>query len=126
MNRLFKKIGGALAHYLNKCSRKYEPFSVSDPATLRHVLRPGDVLLVEGNRRISVAIKYVTQSTWSHAALYVGDALADPQVDAVVIASATDTHTDLIRSAAAAGKAIFCEKPLALDNMIALDISPGY
>ncbi len=76
MNRLFKKIGGALAYYLNKCSRKYEPFSVSDPATLRHVLRPGDVLLVEGNRRISVAIKYVTQSTWSHAALYVGDALA--------------------------------------------------
>ena len=40
------------------------------------MLRPGDVLLVEGNRRISVAIKYVTQSTWSHAALYVGDALA--------------------------------------------------
>ena len=34
----------------------------------------------------------------------VGDALADPQVDAVVIASATDTHTDLIRSAAAAAR----------------------
>jgi hypothetical protein len=32
-------------------------------------------LLVDGNRRISVAIKYLTQSTWSHAALYVGDAL---------------------------------------------------
>ena len=45
----------------------------------------------------------------------VGDALADSEVDAVVIASATDTHIDLIRSAAAAGKAIFCEKPLALD-----------
>ncbi|SDL42135.1 Permuted papain-like amidase enzyme, YaeF/YiiX, C92 family [Modicisalibacter muralis] len=35
-------------------------------------LQPGDVLLVEGNARISVAIKYLTQSTWSHAALYLG------------------------------------------------------
>ncbi len=35
-------------------------------------LRPGDVLLVEGNTRVSAAIKYLTQSTWSHAALYVG------------------------------------------------------
>lgn len=38
-------------------------------------MQPGDVLLVEGNLRISVAIKYLTQSTWSHAAMYVGDAL---------------------------------------------------
>ena len=36
------------------------------------MLRPGDVLLVEGRSRISAAIKYLTQSTWSHAALYVG------------------------------------------------------
>ncbi|HTN34956.1 MAG TPA: YiiX/YebB-like N1pC/P60 family cysteine hydrolase [Marinobacter sp.] len=35
-------------------------------------LQPGDVLLVEGNARISVAIKFITQSTWSHAALYLG------------------------------------------------------
>jgi hypothetical protein len=40
-------------------------------------LRPGDVLLVEGQSRVSIAIKYLTQSTWSHAALYVGDHLAD-------------------------------------------------
>jgi hypothetical protein len=33
------------------------------------------VLLVAGNRKISTAIKYLMQSTWSHAALYVGDAL---------------------------------------------------
>jgi hypothetical protein len=36
------------------------------------VLQPGDVLLVEGNLRISSVIKYITQSTWSHVALYVG------------------------------------------------------
>lgn len=36
------------------------------------MLRPGDVLLVEGNTRIAGAIKYLTQSTWSHAALCLG------------------------------------------------------
>ena len=41
----------------------------------RYTLRPGDVLLVEGSSRISTAIKYLTQSTWSHAALFVGPPL---------------------------------------------------
>ncbi|RTR07099.1 YiiX/YebB-like N1pC/P60 family cysteine hydrolase [Halomonas nitroreducens] len=36
-------------------------------------LRPGDVLLVEGSSRLSTVIKYLTQSSWSHAALYVGE-----------------------------------------------------
>ena len=47
------------------------------------------------------------------------DALADPEVGAVVIASSTDTHADLAIAAARAGKAIFCEKPidLALDRV---------
>jgi len=40
--------------------------------------------------------------------------LKDTQVSAVVIASSTDTHADLILRAAAAGKAIFCEKPVDL------------
>jgi len=41
-------------------------------------------------------------------------ALADPEVDAVIIASSTDTHADLAIAAARAGKAIFCEKPIDL------------
>lgn len=41
-------------------------------------------------------------------------ALGDPEVHAVVIATSTDTHADLIQRAAAAGKAIFCEKPVDL------------
>jgi myo-inositol 2-dehydrogenase / D-chiro-inositol 1-dehydrogenase len=44
------------------------------------------------------------------------EALADPAIDAVVIASSTDTHADLVEAAARAGKAIFCEKPLDLDR----------
>jgi myo-inositol 2-dehydrogenase/D-chiro-inositol 1-dehydrogenase len=41
-------------------------------------------------------------------------ALADKEVGAVIIASSTDTHADLVIAAARAGKAIFCEKPIDL------------
>jgi hypothetical protein len=41
----------------------------------------------------------------------VATAMGDPAIKAVVIASSTDTHADLIMRAAQAGKAIFCEKP---------------
>ena len=44
----------------------------------------------------------------------VETALADKAVGAVVIGSSTDTHSDLITRSAAAGKAIFCEKPVDL------------
>ncbi len=64
--------GRAIARYLNRPEDGYEPFTPSDPEALRAALRPGDVLLVEGNNHISGVIKYLTQSTWSHAALYVG------------------------------------------------------
>lgn len=70
-------IGRALAVYLSKPIKRYEPFSVHDAETLRTILEPGDILLVEGNLRFSTAIKYVTQSTWSHAVMFVGDALKD-------------------------------------------------
>src|ERR1700686_955885 len=65
-------VGRFLAHYLEKPVQGYEPFTPSDADTLRATLRTGDVLLVEGNNHISGVIKYLTQSTWSHAALYVG------------------------------------------------------
>jgi len=72
MNRLREKLGTGLAAFLSKPLRKYEPATTNGPAMLRRTIRPGDVLLVEGNSRVSSAIKYLTQSTWSHAALYVG------------------------------------------------------
>ena len=45
----------------------------------------------------------------------VDEALATPGVDAVFIASSTDTHVDLLTRAAKAGKAVLCEKPIDLD-----------
>jgi permuted papain-like amidase YaeF/Yiix C92 family enzyme len=65
-------IGKLLAGYLQEEVPGYEPFTPSDPEQLRSIIEPGDVLLVEGNNRISGIIKYLTQSTWSHSALYVG------------------------------------------------------
>src|SRR3569833_958777 len=65
-------IGKLIAGYLEKEVTGYEPFTPSDPENLRKDMQLGDGLLVEGNNRISGIIKYLTQSTWSHAALYVG------------------------------------------------------
>ena len=52
---------------------------------------------------------------WNCRAVPPEQALAQPDVDAVLIASSTDTHADWIERCAAAGKPVFCEKPLDLD-----------
>ncbi|MFJ9582559.1 Gfo/Idh/MocA family oxidoreductase [Streptomyces acidicola] len=44
----------------------------------------------------------------------IGDLFADPQVDAVVIATPARTHAGLVEAAARAGKAVYCEKPMAV------------
>src|SRR6202790_3564285 len=72
MGVMLDTIGKLIAGYLQKEVPGYEPFTPSDPEHLRGVVQPGDVLLVEGNNRVSGIIKYLTQSTWSHAALFVG------------------------------------------------------
>lgn len=72
MGTVLDSVGKVIAAYLSKEVPGYEPFTPSDPEHLRGVIQPGDVILVEGNNRISGIIKYLTQSTWSHAALYVG------------------------------------------------------
>jgi len=64
--------GRLLARFLSRPDPRYEPLATSPPDRLAAALHPCDVLLVEGNTRLSTAIKYLTQSTWSHAALYLG------------------------------------------------------
>jgi hypothetical protein len=65
-------IGRRLGDYLSQSTHVHGTSAPIDPVRFMAALRPGDVLLVEGQARISVAIKYLTQSTWSHAAIYVG------------------------------------------------------
>lgn len=72
MNALLGRAGGALARFLSRPLASYRPIATSPFASLDSALKCGDVLLVEGDTRIATAIKYLTQSTWSHAALCLG------------------------------------------------------
>src|SRR5258706_10930712 len=78
MDRLLAWLGRRLAKYLSTPLPQHARAATSPPEKLAGALEPGDVLLVEGHTRVSGAIKYLTQSTWSHSALYVGDALGAP------------------------------------------------
>ncbi|SDD67163.1 myo-inositol 2-dehydrogenase / D-chiro-inositol 1-dehydrogenase [Paracoccus isoporae] len=51
----------------------------------------------------------------------VDEIIADRDIEAVLIATSTDTHSDLIERATGAGKAVLCEKPvdLSLDRALA-------
>ena len=90
MGVVLDTVGKLIAGYLQKEVPGYEPFTPSDPEHLRGIIEPGDVLLVEGNNRISGIIKYLTQSTWSHAALYVGpiDGACEPDGEPHVLIEA--------------------------------------
>ena len=56
--------GNRLSRYLSHASSAHGTSAPTDPVKLMACLRPGDVLLVEGQTRVSVAIKYLTQSIW--------------------------------------------------------------
>jgi hypothetical protein len=70
---LREHISRAILRYLSKPTTRYAPFFSPEPAVFQQALRPGDVVLIEGNTRLSAIIKFLTQSTWSHAALYLGE-----------------------------------------------------
>ena len=71
-----------MVRYLTGKVRRYQTFSVSSPDDLLSVLQVADVILVEGNQRFSTAVKYLTQSTWSHAAIFVSAADGGGKLDA--------------------------------------------
>ena len=78
MKLLAGYLGRRLSQFLSTPHEARGYINTSHPELLASTLRPGDILLVDGNSRISTAIKYLTQSTWSHAALFIGDALGPP------------------------------------------------
>ena len=60
---------------LTKQLKNYAFRLPNDLAALKRHIRKGDIILVEGSQRVSEVIKYLTQSSWSHAAIYIGDEL---------------------------------------------------
>lgn len=63
---------------------------------------------------VAAAAASLAEETGARAASFE-QALGDPDVSGVVIASSTDTHLDFAIAALQAGKAVFCEKPIDLD-----------
>lgn len=71
---MFNKVGIQLARFLSK-PRNGLNLRTSRAGDLAGSLQKGDVLLVEGTSRFSTSIKYLTQSSWSHSAIYVGNTI---------------------------------------------------
>ena len=73
MGRIYKRLFALVIKWLT-----HETFPdqgiipLSSFERLCHEIRPGDVILVEGRSRVSEVIKMITQSPWTHSALYVG------------------------------------------------------
>ena len=77
----------------------------------RHV--PGARLLVVADPRPAAA-DAVASRLGCRAASDPAQLFTDPDIEAVVIAASSEAHTELIVAATAAGKAVFCEKPMGL------------
>jgi hypothetical protein len=111
--RLLDAIGKRLADYLTQPIPGFRPASTTEFDKLKRALQTGDVLLVEGDTRVATAIKYLTQSTWSHSALYVGpidgrmaesgephvlvEALVEEGVTTAPLSKYRDQHTRICR-----------------------------
>jgi hypothetical protein len=118
MSSVLDAFGRLLVRFLTTRKLEARPADARSLARLAAVLRPGDVLLVEGHMKISTAIKYLTQSTWSHAALYVGDTGARSEAGEPLVLVEVDIEHGCIVSPLAKYGAFgtrIC-RPLGLDD----------
>lgn len=75
LDRLREALIARTTRFLDEPVGHYEQYHPNDMELLQGVVRKGDVVLVEGDQRISRIIQFLTHSPWSHVALYVGDEL---------------------------------------------------
>jgi hypothetical protein len=80
-SRLSNWISSAFINWLT-FDRPYEGAPLCDFERICYEVRPCDVLLIEGRSRVSDIIRAITQSSWSHAALYIGRIhdIEDPKI----------------------------------------------
>ena len=69
---LLQFIGTQLAKFLTKEHIRDDAYYRTSIDDVTSILEPGDVVLVEGQCRISGAIQFITSSNWSHAAIFIG------------------------------------------------------
>ena len=79
-------IRDSIVNWLNH-TRPLPSTPLSDFQRIKAEVSPGDVILLEGRSRVSEVIKLITQSSWSHAALYIGrlDDLEDCELREAVL-----------------------------------------
>jgi len=73
---------------------------------------PGSTLAAVSDINATAAEKLASQ--YGSVSRSTDDILSDPSINAVLVATSTDTHSHLIERAMAAGKAVLCEKPVDL------------
>lgn len=82
---MFNIISDPAIRWLNRTG-KPRALALSDFERIRYELRPCDVILVEGRSRVSTVIRQITNSPWTHAALYIGrlSDIEDPDLRKIV------------------------------------------
>ena len=75
---------------------------------------PGARLVAVADPVPGAADRVVTAVAAGRASTDAAEVIADPAVEAVVVAAPPGVHADMVEAAARAGKAVFCEKPMAL------------
>ncbi len=82
---MFNIISDPAIRWLNR-QGKPRVLALSDFERIRYELRPCDVILVEGRSRVSTVIRQITNSPWTHAALYIGrlSDIDDPDLRKIV------------------------------------------
>jgi myo-inositol 2-dehydrogenase/D-chiro-inositol 1-dehydrogenase len=75
---------------------------------------PGATLAAVADPAPGVAERLAASLSCPQATLESAELLAEPSIQAVIIAAPPSLHADLIEAAAGAGKAVFCEKPMGL------------
>lgn len=108
-----RRLIALLTRLLTRPLRVYEQRIPNSVASLKEHLRKGDVILVEGDQRISQVIRYLTQSSWSHSGLYIGDELRrfNPALAQALVARHGDEAHYLIAEAVE-GQGVVCS-PIA-------------
>jgi hypothetical protein len=82
--RIRTRLINALALYLARPLKHYDPSTIADPQSLSATLRHGDVLLTQDNTRMAALVRRITGSPWSHVAMYVGPLEDGPDPGCIV------------------------------------------
>ncbi|MBD3895700.1 lipo-like protein [Halomonas sp. ML-15] len=114
---MLERCGYSLSCWLAQPRPWHRSLSQIEPEVL-DCLQPGDVLLVEGSSRLSTVIKYLTQSSWSHAALFVG---SDAALKAGGLAQDCFVEADLAEGVRLVGRDEFIDVPLRICRPVGLD-----